>query len=231
MSFNVSEVIQRKQSESPMRSYNWYIVLPDLTNGLNSPDAVYGDGVKDTLDLFSEASINHKLSTRITNISVPFSTVETEKENQGNSFWYYAKSNDIGQISFEMYEYEDNLTHNYIEAWQNLMFNSNGTYNAPVIYKRDIILYRLSSNKEQLVQHIYKNYFISGVADITNDYESNDIVKYAVNLTGDSVVYKHRIESGFVKGVGQVDSGFGDLGSVLSGLGIIAGKLPYASSL
>lgn len=233
MTFIVADVVQERQSTSPLRNYLWYAVLPDLTSGLNNVSATYGDGVESAVDLFYEGAINHKLSTRIVNISTPFSTVETDKETDGNSFWYFAKSNDIGTINFEMYEYEDGLTLQYIQAWQNLMFNSNGTYNAPAIYKRDLKMYRLGSNKDELIQHTYKNYFISGVADIANDYEGNDIVKYAVSLTGDSV--EHEIISvDFDKFVSSNSSGFAGisgLGNILSGLNIAASKLRGVTSL
>jgi len=216
MTYNIADVMSQKRNDSPMRSYLWRVLLPDLTVGLQNNGVTYGDGVSNAKDLFSGSNrINHDLSTRIVNMSIPFSTVETDKGIKGNSFWYYAKSNDIGSINFEMHEYEDGLTLQYIQAWQNLMFNSDGTYNAPSVYKKDIIFYRLSSNKEDVVIHTYNDYFVSGVADINNDYEGNDIVRYAISLTGDSV--EHRIVGlDDLKNVGSIDKTLNDLGSILS---------------
>lgn len=216
MTYNIADVMSQKRNDSPMRSYLWRVLLPDLTIGLNNNGATYGDGVNTAKDLFSGANrLNHDLSTRIVNMSIPFSTVETDKGTKGNSFWYYAKSNDIGGINFEMYEYEDGLTLQYIQAWQNLMSNSDGTYNAPSIYKKDIIFYRLSSDKEDVVIHTYNDYFISGVGDINNDYEGNDIVKYAISLTGDSVEHQ-TISLDDIKKVSLKDKTLNDLGSILS---------------
>lgn len=208
--------MSQKRTESPLRSYLWRVVLPDLTLGLRVPSASYGDGTDYAFDLFgSNARLNHDLSTRVVNMSIPFSTVEADKGVVGNSFWYYAKTNDIGSINFEMYEYEDGLTLRYLQAWQNLMFNSNGTYNAPNIYKHDIVFHRLSSDKQEIITHTYNSYFITGIADINNDYEGNDIVKYAVNLTGDSV--DHEITpSDSAKGIALQKSGLFDLGTILT---------------
>lgn len=224
MTYNIANVIRQKQSESPMRSYLWRVVLPDLTLNFNKPSAVYGDGADSATELFGEnTNINVDLSTRITNITIPFSTIETDKAIVGNSFWYYAKQNDIGTISFEMHEFEDGRTLQYLTAWQDLMGNSNGTYNAPNIYKQEVKFYRLSSNKQDLVVHTYAGYFVSGIADLSNDYESNDIVKYAVNLTGDSVSHETFSLEG-VKTVGKKVNTLNDLGTVLDVVNIIGGS-------
>lgn len=223
MSFNISDVMSQKRSESPMRSYLWRVLLPDLTEGLQNPSAVYGDGVRDAEILFATTSnINQDLSSRVVNMTIPFSTIETDKAVTGNSFWYYAKQNDIGNISFEMYEHEDGKTLQYVQAWQNLMNNTNGTYNSPSIYKKKLIFYRLSSNKQDLVVHTYSGYFVSGIADISNDYETNDIVKYAINLTGDSVAHEtHNLEG--LKTVSTTSKSLIDLSRALDIANIVGG--------
>lgn len=192
--FNIKDELRRKQTEEPMRSYLWYTLLPNLLLNTNKePVRQYGtgDGILDAESLYQiNQNIHRDLSLRIANISIPFMSVETEKAMRGNTYWYYGKQNDIGNVSFEIYEYEDGLSLKYLQAWQNMMMNSNGTYNSPVVYKNDIKFFRLSSNKEELVVHTYKNYFISGIADISNDYDANEVVRYSVNLTGDSVEHE-----------------------------------------
>jgi len=231
MTYNIADVITQKQSESPMRSYLWRVLLPDLTVGLQNSGAVYGDGVRDAEILFATTSnINQDLSTRVTNITIPFSNIETDKAIKGNSFWYYAKQNDIGNISFEIHEHEDGKTLQYFEAWQNLMGNTDGTYNAPVIYKQNVKFYRLSSNKQDIVVHTYAGYFVSGIADLSNDYESNDIVKYAINLTGDSVKHETFSVAG-LKTVTTKENTLLDLGTILDAGNIALGtgelNLPF----
>lgn len=192
--FNIKDELRRKQTEEPMRSYLWYALLPNLLLNSNKESVRQygtGDGVLDAESLYQVSrNVHRDLSLRIANISIPFMSVETEKGIRGNSYWYYGKQNDIGNISFEMYEYEDGLSLKYLQAWQNMMMNSNGTYNSPAVYKNDVKFFRLASNKEELLVHTYKNYFISGIADISNDYDTNEVVKYSVNLTGDSVEHE-----------------------------------------
>jgi len=221
MSFNISDVMAVKQNQSPMRSYLWRVLLPDLTIGLNNTNAVYGNGVESAVGIFSfNSRINQEISNRVSNMAIPFSTIETDKDIIGNSYWYFAKHNDIGSISIELHEHEDGLTLSYFQAWQDLMANTNGTYNSPSIYKKDLVFYRLSSDKNDIVVHTYHGYFVSGIADITNDYDSNTTVKYGINLTGDSVSHQN-IALTDIKSVKSKVNTLDDLGSVLDIINII----------
>ena len=192
---NMKDIMKKKSLETPMRSYLWGVELPNLqaSFSLGNINGVGKTASKKVDELYStNPQIHFEVSTRVTNISIPFSSVDSDKGIQGNSFWYYAKQNDIGQITFDVLEYEDNATLRYLEAWQSKMFNDNGTYNPPAIYKHDIKFFMVSSNKKKLIVHTYHGYFVTGIGDITNDYESNEIVKYSVNLTGDSVSHDYQ---------------------------------------
>jgi hypothetical protein len=195
MAFDISDQLSRKRLNPPMKSFLWRVILPDLnmmTNARTSSIPTFGDGIFEalSLDLYS----NHEVSSRIANISIPFVTIDTEKASQQNSFWYYGKHNDIGTITLEVYEYEDGLTLDYFRAWEHLMINKSGefagTYNPPAMYKQDIIFYRLSSMHTELVKHTYKGYFISGINDLQNDYDGNEVVRYSITLTGDSIEHE-----------------------------------------
>jgi hypothetical protein len=189
-SYQIENVLRdKKRIETPQKSFLWRVVLPRLADETKLVGISYNNAALDEAKTLESITLNmnERLSSRVTNISIPFSSVETDKQNIGNSYWYYAKQNDISSISFEMIEMEDGLTLQYLNAWQSLMLNEDGTYNPPVVYKKDLYFYRLSADKRDIHLHIYKDYFVSGIADISNDYETNEIVKYAVQLTGDSV--------------------------------------------
>ena len=191
--FSIGDILTKKTYERPMKSYMWRVELPHLQSNLNKEGIVWdATAAYPVHEIYTrDPSVHLNVSTRVSNISIPFSSVDSEKGIQGNTFWYYAKSNDIGQISMDIYEYEDSLTHSYIDAWQKLMFNDNNTYNPPVIYKHDLKFFRMSSNKTDLIVHTYKDYFITAVNDVSNDYDANEIVKWNITLTGDAV--KHQV--------------------------------------
>lgn len=188
-SFAIDNLMYNKKKENPQKSYLWRVVLPNLADQSKLNQVTYDQASFEEAQQLEGIIVNMSeyLSSRITNISIPFSTIETDKQIIGNSYWYYAKQNDIGSISFEMHEYEDGLTLQWLNAWQSLMITQNGTYNPPVVYKKDLRFFRLSAEKRDIHLHVYKDYFISGIADMSNDYETNEITKYAVQLTGDSV--------------------------------------------
>lgn len=165
--------IRRRTLKPPLKSYLWRMELPVL----DREGYVSGISFDDQLEV----------SSRVVSVSVPYDTLETDKANHGNSFWYFAKSVDIGSITMEVLEYEDGLTYKYFRAWQKLIANYNGTFNPPVVYKRDVRFFRLDTNKEDVLVDTYHNYFVSGIGESSNDYESNSLVRLTVTLTGDSV--------------------------------------------
>lgn len=164
-------IIDTKRTENPLKSFMWYVELPH--------DIVGFEG-----NVFD-------LNSRISSISTPYNTLETGRETQGNSFWYFAKSIDIGSITLEIVEHEDGLSYDYFEKWQQMIANSNGTFNPPKYYKRDLTFFRLDTTKTKVISDTYQGYFVSGISDVANDYETNGLVKYTVTLTGDSVQHKH----------------------------------------
>lgn len=205
--YNIKETMNKFKTEPPMKSFLWRVELPDLSKGNRGGGYILSnDAFSAVEDLYEvDPYIHLEMSKRITNISIPFVSIETDKAIIGNSYWYYGKQNDIGSISFEINEYEDGLSHRFMDTWKALMINPNGTYNPPVRYKRDIKFFRLNSTKSDIIVHTYKGYFVSAIADVANDYESNDIVKFAINLTGDSVETEIFDIAGVVDDPSQLD--------------------------
>lgn len=181
--YDLKSVLQKKSQANPMKSYLWFVVLPTLD--ITDPSLVVGDGINSVEDAVKFS--NGEISTRVSQITNPMPTFETQKAHNFNSYWYRASRNDIGNIQLEVEEYEDGLTHQYFEAWMKMMVNTNGTYNPPAAYKKNIHLVRLSASKRDLQIFKYKGCFISDVADVSNDYETSNIVKYTYNMTLDEL--------------------------------------------
>ena len=169
--------IKNIAKSTPLKSYMWFMMLPKI--GAMSDDYI--------LDI----------SSRITNISVPYLQYETEKETVGNSFRYFAKSVDIGNITFEIIEMNDGKTRKYLNAWQSAMTGSKvigdgavpvNAFNPPSMYKRKVVVYRLDDLKSTVYHDVYSGYFISGLEDMSSDYDSSELMKYSVTLTGDDII-------------------------------------------
>lgn len=174
MKDDIRRIIDTKRRASPMKSYLWYVELPiDIENF---------DG-----EVF-------EINSRISSINIPYPTFETDKEVQGNSWWYYAKSIDIGSITLEIVEHEDGKSFEYFQAWQKMIANQNGTFNPPKYYKKNVRVFRLDQARNKLIVDVYEGYFISGISDLANDYESNNLVKFTVTLTGDNVRHVNLIK-------------------------------------
>lgn len=180
MAFDLKEALAAKRRNPPLRNYLWHVVLPDP----NANEFYTGDDEKVSFTVEQRKDMNH----RVLSITAPQMTMATDKIITGNTFWYTAGTNDIGNVSMEIEEYEDGLTLRYIEALKGLWGNSNNTYNPPAAYKRDIRLYRMSTTREDIIEHVYKGYFISGFSDTSNNYEDSGIQKYSIEFTGDAVV-------------------------------------------
>lgn len=162
--------LDRVKRMDPMRSYLWRVELPVLPGWASS--------------------IVMAISDRVLSFNGSHPTIEAGKETQGNSFWYYANSTDIGEISLEVMEGEDGLTYQYFKAWYEMIVQSNGTFTPPGHYKKNVTFYRMNALKEEVTRDTYTGYFITGINDVTNDYEQNDVLKYTINFTGDSLSHE-----------------------------------------
>lgn len=180
--------LQKRRDSQPARAYLWAVEMPNLlvppSNGSQSES--FRTAVDERSSVLED--INMKLlNTLITSINTPFFNIETDKVIDGSTFWYKATHNDISNISITFEEQQDGIVWKYLNNWKNLIISSNGGYNPPSYYKRDIKLYRLDLSKRVFQIFTYKNYFISEVAALGNDYTSNSAVQYTASFTGDAL--------------------------------------------
>ena len=98
--FPIKDAMQRKKTEIPQKTYNWNMRLPNLADFSKLDNVVWDTKAGSEAEALESIKfgIDYYISERIVNVSVPFSTVETDKHTIGNSYWYYGKQNDIGQI-------------------------------------------------------------------------------------------------------------------------------------
>lgn len=163
-------LIENRRLANPVRSYLWKLLLPELPN--------------------THFGINYLLSSRIDSVTVPFMSFATEKAPDKNSYWYFAEHNDTGTITIEIFEDEDGQTLKYFTDWMGLIVNEDGTYNPPVLFKKNLKFYRMNVKKNDIMVSTYHNYFVSSISELSNSYDDNAYVKYSVILTGDSVTHE-----------------------------------------
>lgn len=201
--YNYEESYQLRKAMEPARAYLWRVFLPDIRESVarisesNAMRWANQNARPTGLNLNMQ-----ELNTRVSEVTSPYFTIETRKNIDGASFWYGVSHNDISTISLTMDEAQDGSTYRYIDAWKNMIINENGTYNPPAFFKKDIYVYRLNLMKKDFQVFRYRNYFPNEVASLSSTYEDNDILKYQISLTGDSM--DHQELSG-----GEFDRFFG----------------------
>jgi len=149
-----------------------------ITN-LLGVSAMTGGGMQNTVD---------EISHRIWSVEAPFTTYETLKSTDKDTFWYRAGPSDIGNITMTIDEMEDGATLQYLLDWQKLIDNGgNGTRNPPIAYKRNIKVIRLNAAKMDAHIHLYKGYYPIEISPSSFSNDSNGVLQYNVQFSGDSV--------------------------------------------
>lgn len=185
--YDYESAIDRKFRQDPARAYLWRVELPDLSLPATAPVESSSLRIANANNPFRELSYDmREFDTRVTEISTPYFTFDTEKVIDGASFWYTVRTNDISTVSLTVDEDQFGTTFDYFSNWRNMIVNSDGLYNPPVFWKRDIKFWRLNLQMMDFQLFIYRNYFPNEISSKTNSYESG-IVDYNISLTGDSM--------------------------------------------
>lgn len=128
-----------------------------------------------------------KFNTKITEVTTPYWTIDSDKVTNGASFWYTARHNDISNVSVVIDEDHQGSTLDYFDIWKALMVNDNGTYNPPAFWKKTIKVYRLNLLKLDFQVLEYNGYFPTELSAINNGYEADGALQYSVSFTGDTL--------------------------------------------
>lgn len=185
----LKNLIEKREQLNPVKNYMWYCMLPDLH--VYDPYYPLHNDVEIYLNQI-DYEIQDTVSSRFATITSPFRNFDTEQTFYGNSVWKYAKTNNIPDITLELLDGEDGLTFQYFNTWMHLLRNeSDDTYNPPHVYKRNIKFYRINDAQEDIELIIYQGCFVSTINEITNDYESNELLKYQITLQSDNMFSLH----------------------------------------
>ena len=192
VNFDLVSAIENRRMATPQKSYLWRVGLPDLRM---VPPSI--NNIKNSTDV---SLLRKQLSTlppcvsiepRITAIQAPFTTFEIQTETFQNSSWSFVGKNNTGQISMTIQEYEDGQTYEYLHGWMRMIKKQDdGTYFPPAFYKRDIHVYRLDTTKQTITDDTYIGFFLSGINEISNEYDTSGIVGYNITMAGDSMTHK-----------------------------------------
>ena len=174
----------KTQLDSPMQSHQWFVELPDLNVPATGAQFISHSPLERTY----QRSLDYReVSQRIAAVTTPFPAMTTEKAGSGNSFWIYAKHNELGHLSLEVYEHNDGSTFHYFQTWLDQIKTPDGTYYPPVVWKRDVLVYRTNNVDDQVVKHTYRGTFPINIGDIQSNYETSELTKLSVNFACDSV--------------------------------------------
>lgn len=187
----IKKAIQQRQEIPPQMDYMWRVDLPDLSAYMEERSST--DKVKDgpIWAIFDDDFIEHsQLNHRITSFDIPTPSFEMRKVVAPGAGWKNAGMMDLAPISIKMMEFEDGSTLNYLNTWQSLMINDDGTRNMPVEYKKDIRLTRLSQSGFDIHISMCKGCFPIEVGNINYSYESNAVTQYGVTFSVDSIEHE-----------------------------------------
>lgn len=176
---------------TPQANYEWRMNLPLLSKiiqhcGGYDPAIMQRIGTITASDIF-------RLDLRVQNITVPQGSIDVARAYSGVGEWKFAKRASVGQLTFDIMEFDDGLTTKYLSLWLSLIRNSNNTFNPPAVYKRDVTIIRYKKNGDEASQsYTFRNAFISGISEVRSSYSENGAMMYTVTLEGD----------GFMQGLG-----------------------------
>ena len=218
---NPRDVIRLKKSQNPQYEYMWTVLLPSLSQaGLSGignvgPSSVLRGSIAEKIIYNQIAGLDdtQQLNHRVYSIDVPFTAFESKKNLRTSTFFYTPVHNDIGTVTLRVDELEDGMTLKYFTNWQNLIANSNGTYNLPFIYKRPIFLYKLGSSGDELHFSTYTGLYPTEIAQATHSFESGGILQYNITLQCDAVQHNFKSIAEVRSIVEKAQSGMFDLPS------------------
>lgn len=165
MTTNISDAMSRKKE--PMQfEYHWRVELP-LISG------------------FDMKALNHRVHAT----DLPNFSFDVRRFSHGNGFLKAPNHLDYPALSLKIDEYEDQLTIQYINAWRDLIKDTDGGLFPPANYKKDIIFITLDEGKEDNSSLLVRGCWPSEVSPISWSYDGSSIVQYTVTFPVDFIKY------------------------------------------
>lgn len=131
---------------------------------------------------------------RVSNVSIPMFQTSPSQVTFGNTYWQKPGNMEIGTLTLEIVETEDGKTMQYLQRWNDLMFNKNAhgniTYNPPMYFKRPVYAYHLNGMKSDLIEFKFDGAYIGSIENQSKDYESSDFFRLSVTLPVDKMSYQ-----------------------------------------
>lgn len=187
---SIEKAIAYKKQQLPQFEHMWRVTLPELNSkGMNDST---GKGILNVIKavrdfIFGAPDVEDDVSHRVASIDFPYRSYGENRHTFGSTYFHTAGQYEIGNCTIRVDEFEDCKTLKYFTEWQDLISNPDGTYNPPVVYKRDLILTRMAASGSDLHVSIYKNCWPKEISPASFSYESGGILQYTVVLVGDYV--------------------------------------------
>lgn len=182
-SFNLNKAVKLKENAAPQMNTLWRVMLPDLKEHTGKDPSVSGNVKQAFNDTKTFDGDMEDINSRITTVNAPM----VEYDSEFNAYFHRNMLGQYGNLSFDIEEYEDGKTREYLEIWDNLIGPATHRHNPPYFYKRDLWVFRLSTTKIDLNVDIFKGVVFNSVGEISHNYDSPEIMKYNVTLTVDDV--------------------------------------------
>ena len=182
-SFNLDKAVKLKENAAPQMNTLWRLELPDLTNNMGKDSSVSGSVEQAFNNTTSFDGDMEDINSRVVTVSAPMIEYDTEF----NAYFHRNMLGQYGNLTFDIEEYEDGKTREFLNIWDGLIGPAAHRHNPPYFYKRNLTLFRMSTTKIDLNVDIFKGVVLNSIGDISHNYDSPEIMKYNVTLTVDDV--------------------------------------------
>ena len=164
---HISEVREMAYNRDPLWKHKVEIMLPSRIPGFSFEDVLH-------------------VSRRLETLSPILDMVtEAQERPQANSHWYYFMNDDVAAFTASFTEFGDMLALQYFMEWRRLQINEDGSYNAPVYYKRSVFVNFYDETDANVLSLKLKGCFISHLTIPDLTYSATEPVTIDVELTYD----------------------------------------------
>jgi hypothetical protein len=181
----ISTIMQEKTSAA--MDYMFVVEMPDIYEVSEEVPQSYASSFKNS---FKKMLAPSKIHHRVYSVDVPNITFGAEKAHVGGSHYFMAGHRDYGNLTIRIDEYEDGATQQYISQWMSMIKNENNTYNVPALYKKRIIVYRVSMmGGDPLTRIELVGCFPTNITVSEFNTDGSSVSQFTVTFTVDGVKY------------------------------------------
>lgn len=185
----MAEALSKKNRQLHKTKYNWRIILPDLGEGGLGGDYIASrDGAElDPDSLLVGLTSMDEVSHRVYSASIPMPSFENQSIYDPRFDYGVAGHKTYGDLVLTVDEMEDGRTLRYFTEWMRMIKNTDGTYNVPSFYRRNILQMHTAASNVDLGATEMTGVYPTSITPVELSYDDPSVMQYVVTLNVDQV--------------------------------------------